>query len=41
MASDLKISFHSKEEYQCPLCGTGFHREELLSGSGRLIAGIL
>ncbi|MDR1352353.1 MAG: DUF2225 domain-containing protein [Treponema sp.] len=41
MASDLKISFHSKEEYQCPLCNAGFHREELLSGSGRLIAGIL
>jgi uncharacterized protein (DUF2225 family) len=41
MASDgdLKISFTSKEEYFCPLCETSFHREELLSGSGRLIAG--
>lgn len=38
---DAKISFQSKEEYMCPLCETEFHREELLSGSGRLIAGIL
>jgi uncharacterized protein (DUF2225 family) len=38
---ELKISFHSKEEYTCPVCNTAFHREELLSGSGRLIAGAL
>jgi len=38
---DAKISFHSKEEYTCPVCETEFHREELHSGSGRLIAGIL
>ena len=38
---EAKISFQSKEEYSCPLCETMFHREELLSGSGRLIAGIL
>jgi uncharacterized protein (DUF2225 family) len=38
---ELKISFQSKEEYACPVCGTIFHREELLSGSGRLIAGEL
>jgi len=38
---DAKVSFHSKEEYMCPLCETVFHREELYSGSGRLIAGIL
>ena len=38
---DAKISFQSKEEYMCPLCETEFHREELHSGSGRLIAGIL
>ena len=38
---DAKISFQSKEEYMCPLCETIFHREELHSGSGRLIAGIL
>jgi uncharacterized protein (DUF2225 family) len=39
MAEDIKISFMSKEEYICPVCETAFHREELLSGSGRLIAG--
>ena len=38
---EAKISFQSKEEYNCPLCNTDFRREELLSGSGRLIAGIL
>jgi uncharacterized protein (DUF2225 family) len=38
---ELKVSFQSKEEYTCPVCKTVFHREELLSGSGRLIAGAL
>jgi len=38
---DAKVSFQSKEEYLCPLCETEFHREELHSGSGRLIAGVL
>jgi uncharacterized protein (DUF2225 family) len=38
---ELKISFLSKEEYHCPICETSFHREELLSGSGRLIAGAI
>ena len=38
---ELKISFQSKEEYTCPVCDTVFHREELHSGSGRLIAGKL
>jgi uncharacterized protein (DUF2225 family) len=38
---EVKISFQSKEEYTCPACDTTFHREELLSGSGRLIAGKL
>ncbi|MCL1815053.1 MAG: DUF2225 domain-containing protein [Treponema sp.] len=42
MASyDKKISFISKEEYNCPVCDTNFHREELLTGSGRLIAGAI
>jgi len=36
-----KISYQSKEAYSCPVCTTEFHREELLSGSGRLIAGKL
>ncbi|MCL2233429.1 MAG: DUF2225 domain-containing protein [Treponema sp.] len=38
---EAKISFLSKEEYSCPACDTVFRREELLSGSGRLIAGSL
>jgi len=38
---EIKISFQSKEEYTCPACGNTFHREELLSGGGRLIAGAL
>jgi uncharacterized protein (DUF2225 family) len=41
MAADVKISFQSKESYTCPVCNANFHREELLSGSGRLIAGAL
>jgi len=36
---ELKVSFFSKKEYTCPSCGTMFHKEELLSGGGRLIAG--
>jgi len=40
-ARELKVSFFSKEELTCPLCDTIFNREELLSGSGRLIAGKL
>jgi uncharacterized protein (DUF2225 family) len=40
-ARETKISFQSKEEYTCPVCGAAFRREELLSGSGRLIAGLL
>ncbi|MCL2472582.1 MAG: DUF2225 domain-containing protein [Treponema sp.] len=38
---EAKVSYMSKEEYTCPLCETVFRREELHSGSGRLIAGIL
>ena len=38
---EAKVSFQSKEEYTCPACDTDFRREELLSGSGRLIAGNL
>ncbi|GHV92835.1 membrane protein [Spirochaetia bacterium] len=44
MSSDereLKVSFLSKKEYTCPVCDTTFHKEELLSGGGRLIAGAL
>ncbi|MCL2609083.1 MAG: DUF2225 domain-containing protein [Treponema sp.] len=38
---ELKVSFMSKKEYSCPVCGEVFHKEELLSGGGRLIAGAL
>jgi uncharacterized protein (DUF2225 family) len=38
---EMKISFQSKEAYACPVCGAAFHREELLTGGGRLIAGSL
>jgi uncharacterized protein len=34
-----KISFLAKESTECPICGTNFFRENLLTGSGRLIAG--
>jgi uncharacterized protein (DUF2225 family) len=36
---ELKVSFFSKKEYTCPVCGEVFRKEELLSGGGRLIAG--
>ena len=38
---ELKVSFMSKKEYSCPVCQEVFHKEELLSGGGRLIAGKL
>ena len=38
---DIKITFYSKKEYFCPVCDTLFHKEELYSGRGRLIAGAL
>jgi len=38
---ELKISFISKKDYECPVCDTVFNKEELLSGGGRLIAGAL
>jgi uncharacterized protein (DUF2225 family) len=41
VSADLKITFQSKKEYQCPVCEASFHKEELLSGGGRLIAGKL
>jgi uncharacterized protein (DUF2225 family) len=36
-----RITFFSKEAIHCPVCGASFHKEDLLSGSGRLIAGDL
>ena len=38
---EAKITFQSKDGITCPVCDTAFFREELLSGSGRLIAGTL
>jgi len=38
---ELKVTFQSKKEYQCPVCDHTFNKEELLSGGGRLIAGKL
>jgi len=38
---DLKISFISKKEHECPVCGATFRKEELRAGRGRLIAGAL
>ncbi len=35
---DLKVTFYLKNDLECPICGTIFKREELLTGRGRLIA---
>ncbi len=35
------VTFYSKQEVVCPVCGTHFPREELLTGGGRMIAGDL
>lgn len=36
-----KISYWSKKKCHCPVCHNNFEREEMLSGSGRMIAGEL
>jgi len=36
-----RISFRQKKAIVCPVCGTEFYREEMLTGRGRLIAGKL
>jgi len=38
---ELKITFQSKKEFECPVCLCRFRKEELFSGGGRLIAGKL
>ncbi|MDR0495453.1 MAG: DUF2225 domain-containing protein [Treponema sp.] len=38
---ELKVSFISKKDYVCPACSETFHKEELHTGGGRLIAGTL
>jgi uncharacterized protein (DUF2225 family) len=35
------LTFFSKDETECPVCGAAFYREELRTGRGRLIAGEL
>ena len=40
-AKTARISFFSKNETECPVCGTKFFREDILTGRGRLIAGEL
>jgi uncharacterized protein (DUF2225 family) len=37
----LKVSYQAKELTTCPVCHEEFRREDLLTGSGRLIAGDL
>jgi hypothetical protein len=36
-----KVTFFSKNQFECPLCETKFYKEELLTGGGRMIAGNL
>ncbi len=36
-----KISYFTKEKIECPICSFKFQKEELLTGSSRLIAGEL
>ena len=40
-AKKPKISYWSKNKCHCPVCQNNFEREEILSGSGRMIAGEL
>ncbi|WP_303918367.1 DUF2225 domain-containing protein [Treponema berlinense] len=40
-AKKPKISYWSKNKCHCPVCQNNFEREEMLSGSGRMIAGEL
>src|SRR4030042_515846 len=41
MDKNLKISYRQKNPTVCPICSFEFHREEMFSGGGRLIAGRL
>ena len=38
---EAAISYYSKEQIECPVCGAKFKREEMYSGGGRVIAGDL
>jgi len=37
----IKLTFLTKQELECPVCENTFHKEELLSGGGRMNAGDL
>ena len=37
----VKLTFYLKQETVCPVCDNAFHKEELLSGGGRMNAGDL
>ena len=39
--AESSLTFFSKKPLMCPVCETSFHREELRTGRGRLIAGPL
>lgn len=41
MGPTQRITYFSKEPIICPVCGSKFFREDLLSGRGRLVAGEL
>ena len=38
---EAAISYYSKDQIECPVCGAKFKREEMYSGGGRVIAGNL
>ncbi len=38
---NLTLTFYSKEQIECPICTAKFKREELMTGGGRLVAGVL
>ena len=38
---EVAISYYSKDQVECPVCGAKFKREEMYSGGGRVIAGDL
>jgi uncharacterized protein (DUF2225 family) len=39
--SKIKLTFLTKQQLECPICENTFHKEELLSGGGRMNAGDL
>ena len=38
---EAALSYYSKDQIECPVCGAKFKREEMYSGGGRVIAGDL